>query len=357
MAWLGLRHGNSWRFDPEGHGRESAEWEDMPVPSGTLMMEFRRLTTDSGRRNVLRYSVRDPWPSALILRSEPEGGLRLLHRQGTRSQEYHLAAPAPQGEERYRLTYHWDAPARTARLTLHGLEGDVLCSQAYQRPFPLFRSDIAAILEGRGGKSHIVPDYVAFADHQVPIGPLGGLAEDVELSTPGGLVRAGELRAGDAVLAADGRLAQVLHVAGAEVPALGHLAPVRVRAPGHELEQDVILSGGWPLVLRGALVDFLFGKETVTARIEDLADGHAVTVEEGAPFRRYVQIILDRPVGPALGKLSVAAPELTALAERPELAGLTLFESVPPAAWPSGGSTPPCLRPFEALSYRRGKAA
>lgn len=108
------------------------------------------------------------------------------------------------------------------------------------------------------------------------------IGADTPVATHRGPVAGRHLRPGDPVVTPEG-FARVRAVAAADLGAAhfgasalearGGQAPVLLRAPYFAARCDLLVSPGQPVVLRGTLVEYLFGEEAVQAEARLLVDG------------------------------------------------------------------------------------
>lgn len=112
----------------------------------------------------------------------------------------------------------------------------------------------------------LAQDWRDAADGAAWIGALTPVA------TPRGPVEAGRLRAGDVVLCCEGHR-RVRSVRQAAMPLGDVVAPVLLRAPYFARCSDLVVSPDQPVVLHGAVVEYLFGEDAVLAEARQLVDG------------------------------------------------------------------------------------
>ena len=114
------------------------------------------------------------------------------------------------------------------------------------------------------------------------------------IATPQGARDVADLRIGDRVVTRDHGLQTIRWVGRRTVPALGRLAPVRIR-PGvlTGLERDLIVSPQHRVLFTGPRAEILFGEREVLASAIHLVDGRAVTQDEGGMVT-YIHILFDQ---------------------------------------------------------------
>jgi len=119
------------------------------------------------------------------------------------------------------------------------------------------------------------------------------IAAPTPVGTHRGPVEARHLRPGDLVETLDGPT-RVLSVGRAALLPDRDAEPVMLRAPYFAASCDLLVSPDQPVVLRGAVVEYLFGEDEVQAAARLLVDGRtALTVAEGS-VAGAVSLVLDR---------------------------------------------------------------
>jgi Hint domain len=168
VSWIGLNDRQIARFDargiaPEGVGAgaagagaagsqpraalpENALPEDAMLCQGSLVVETCFDPTCK-QPQILVSLARDlPWPCRIALQISGTGQLCWLHRQGSVSSKGALDLNLLTQPDRLRISYNWDAPARSAWLTVLDLDSGQALTTRVAHPAPLLLRDLARIL-------------------------------------------------------------------------------------------------------------------------------------------------------------------------------------------------------------------
>ncbi|SMY08125.1 Hint domain-containing protein [Flavimaricola marinus] len=372
MSWVGLRDGTDAVMQPSGLGRINTGHRPDPdevLAQGSLVIEFRHDLSDRPV-NILRYTRRDPTAAVVTLRSDPDGTLSLLMRQGEKDALYCLHLPTLLQFEPVIVHYIWD--------NLRGVGVFAAClpeRELYQvcelaNPLPLSWRDATQIMADRGRcQTHDGMTSAAIADHIVPIGPQPGIDGAGLISTPGGTRRLQDLRNGDMIVAADGYPAQVRWIGRSELLTRGLGAPLRMRSPYFGVSTDLMLSGGAILRLEGTEVEYLFGEPEVAVAVRHLVDGRSIIAQtpkpgqaqnEGSqpPVREYYQLVLDRAVPLRVSGVVIETLETYDILQSPALHRWSILAETPTELLPRGQAAA-CLRlrDYEAQTLRQMQAA
>lgn len=144
-----------------------------------------------------------------------------------------------------------------------------------------------ALAQG-SGKQGPVQDVICFAD-------------DTLIATPNGPRPVDMIRAGDLVQTLDNGAQPVLwvgrtRISGVALRRFPHLRPIRLTggALGGDIPtEDLRLSPGHRVVLRGARAQALFNVPEVLVRARDLVDGHAIRPDLALHGVTYVHLLLE----------------------------------------------------------------
>ena len=368
MTWVGLRDGLEGVLAPSGLGRPCAAppAPDEVMPRGSLWIEFRHEPSDRPV-NVLRYTRRDPEPTVLTLRSDPDGGLALLLRRGAYDGLHILRLPGFVPGDLVQAAYLWDSAAGRGAFAARLPESETTVLTEIAAPPPLRWRD-ATDLAANEATARCAPgvEMLALATHLAPLGPAPVSDGEGLVDTPEGPRPVAALGLGDAILAADGAPAQVRWIGGAETVARGQNGPVLMRAPYLGLTQDLCLGGGALLRLGGTEVEYLFGEAEVAVGLRHLVDRVAILPLDGrlprtgrAPYsRRLYQIVLDRPVPLSVSGAVVEPLDIGVLLADPVLHRWSLLRGLPAELLPRL-APPACprLRGYEARTLRQMQAA
>lgn len=372
MSWIGLRHSTDAILQPSGLGAPNTGFVpdlDAFLAEGTLLIEYRYAPSDKPV-NILRYARRDPTAAVITLRSDPDGTLSLLMRQGGQDALYSLKLPAAMQGEPVVVHYVWDTArnlgAFSARLSERGLQSIA----EIKSPLPLGWRDAQHITADLG-RCQMLPEVqmAAVADQIAPIGPQPCLDGAGHVQTPNGRRILHQLRHGDMVVAADGAPAQVRWIGAAHLLTHGHHAPCLLRAPYFGAESDLTLSAAAVLRLSGSEVEYLFGEPEVAVPVRHLADGQAILSlrpKSGQPqnragllaIRQYYQVLLDRAVPLRVSGVAITALDTEDILRDPVLHRWSILAGMPLELLPRVANAP-CmqLRDYEAQTLRQMQAA
>lgn len=273
MSWRAFRgvDGSARRIGPAPEG---------PMRQGTLLLSFDAAALGRAHGPILRVGPRLEPQRIFALDRRRDGELSLLIRDG--AEVSHIAVLPGDSGTHVLLAYLWDCDQEEALLSV--LAGDRGIVHRFDRgPVPAIGGDqIATLFTSRHDVfRHPSIRAMALADHLMPIGPLPGLLAGSLVATPEGPRAVETLCPGDPVIAAGGDPVRVLWQGGAELPALPGLCPVRLKAPFHGLDQDLLTLPDQFVSIAGRDVEYQFGTERVLVRARDLIDG-ATAVEEVA---------------------------------------------------------------------------
>jgi hypothetical protein len=295
MTWLAITDRNGGQFAPGGIGGSGGGQMPDPtalLPRGTLLIETRPAI---GRhpQTLLSFGRTHPWSGGFSLQLLPSGGVTLIETQERDVRHATLPFRPDDRSDSLRISYNWDAPARTGRLTLERPGIMWVRSIPVPPPHPMPLSDLrTAFTDPR--QRHLDPEviFAALSDEIEPVGPMPGLAGGVPVRTPEGYVEAARLRRGDCVRGTGGAVVPVLHRLSRCVPAAGSFRPVRLRAPYFGLRADIVVAPHQRLVIGGADVEYLFGSEAVLVAACHLVNGSAAVHAETGPLARYHGLVL-----------------------------------------------------------------
>lgn len=298
MTWFALAGQNESWFSPEiqrdrfGDAQRPGADPDALVPRGSIVIETR-FPALRRPRPLVYVQTGGGWPFHLSLQAVPGGSLTLIFDQGGDILHHAFNGSGAGRTDILRVTYSWDAPARTGRLTLERTDKGVVQIVPVRSPGPIRLKDIKAIVSP-GDHRYVAPEviFVAASDTIEPVGPVPGLWPDTPIATPDGFRAARDLKRGDLVLNADWDSVPVLHNISRTVPARGSFRPVRLCRPYFGLKQDIVTSSLQGLIVGGSGVEYLFGKEAVRFQAGHLAGGRSVKNLPGPRFVSYVQLVL-----------------------------------------------------------------
>lgn len=366
MGWIGIADHEGGQFDAAGLAARSREGSSRPtaiaaealLSRGTILLETQ--VSYHGRpQTLLGFHRSYPWPGGLVLKSLPGGGIVMVAFQGDDLRHATLPLEPDRPADTLRLTYSWDAPARTGRLTLEQPDGAMVHTVAVDRPHPMPLAELQRMIRDPRQRE-TGPDVAFFAlsDRMEPVGPMPGLAGDVPVALPHGHAQMRDLKRGDLVCTVRGRNVPVLKAVSRVVPARGSFRPVLLRAPYFGLCRDIVVAPQQRLLISGAQVEYMFGKEAVLVAARHLVNGVSARHVDGPGLVRYHHLLLPGheallTAGAALESLYVAR-----LRRRPGDLAASVLAGCDRAGLPEH----PCpveqvLRPHEAIALATSHAA
>ena len=365
--WIALSDPNGSHFDPKGLGAAPdapdmiATGRDAILPRGTLMIETR-LPPINRPRGLLTYDRGGRIPLHLSLQALPGGGLVFVLDQDGEMLHGSINATETGRTDILRVTYSWDAPARRGRLALERPEDNVVHMVDVHQPKPLPLSDIRALI-GQAGGARMAPEvlFVAVSTSIEPVGPMPSLAPMTPVATPEGYRAAGRLRRGDLVRCANGQDLPVLQRIERVVPAAGSFRPLRLKAPYFDLTSDIEMAAFQRVVLRGSVVEYMFGTEAVLVPATHLTGAKsaaaALPVESG-PLVRYVQLLMPGNEALVAAGTCVESLYIGRIRRRPERLEASLLAGCDRSRLPEHARpVHRVLPPFEAVVLAETRAA
>ena len=363
MTWIALADDDGQEFSLTGlDGDTSQEPEVGTGPHallvrGSLMVEAR-LSPDGRPQTLFDYRGGDGWLSALTLQAD-SNGITLIIAQNDDVVHTTVQHPDAGHPELVRITYSWDAPGRWARLAIERPEGCVASIVDIDNPRPMLVSDLHSLFIDQT-KRHVSEDvtFIALSNQVEPVGPTPKLSTQTPIETADGYRPAGKLRRGDLVRTKTGDLVPVLGVLHRTVPARGSFAPIRMHAPYFGLEQDIIVAPDQRLVLRGAEVQKLFGKDAVLVPARHLVNGKATIHHPGMTTIAYRQIFLPGHEAVIAAGLATESLYIGRLRRKPAQLRASLLAGFERSDLPEHGySAIPVLPWFDAITLAAYRAA
>ena len=366
MAWIGISTRDDQRFSLAGLGSDSgrsrllakASATDSMLSRGTVLVEAV-LPSEDRAITLLAFQRMNAWETSFSLRAIPGRGIVLVIQQGDRLLHATIGHENATHGETIRFSYAWDAPARTALLTLEVVGQPRTVLVPVSAPPPLLISDLrAAFSDPRQREMDEETTYIALSDEIEPVGPQPTLSLHANILTDKGFVAAGRVKAGDTVRAMSGKLVPVLATIRRTVPALGSFAPVMLRAPYFGLREDVLVAPDQRLVIGGSDVEYMFGEEQFLVPARHLVNGTAAIHALGGPTVTWTQLVL-----PAHEALQVSGTQMESLfisrlRRKPKLLACSLLCDVDRGALPEHAqSSHLVLRHFEAITLAHRRAA
>lgn len=291
MTWLAISDGRRNRLAPAADARAT----DDLVTAGSVVIETTLTPETGANRNLVVFDRKKDWHRRFSVTIALDGRLRACHRQGGAATHAAIDLPAPDRDMRLRLTWSWDAPARLGLLSVEAVDTGALWQTRIDTPLPWPMEDIAA-LAGGNGSCRLSPalELLAVSDRPKPVGLAPGFLADTPILTESGYRPAADLRKGELVVTARRGLQPVRLIRRRELPCLGFLAPLRLRAPFFGLQRDIEIAPNHRILISGTDAEYLFGTDSVLVEARHLAPITTPPVRRGPPMRHFVQIVLDR---------------------------------------------------------------
>ena len=249
----------------------------------------------AGAMVLLNHQSDREWPHTFAVFHDLAAGLVILHRQGKSVARHLLAGPLPQGRGTGRLSFRFDAPARTWEMCFEVLGSDPPASirAAGRNPLPPSLSDVHQICSAPRADRQVL--WFGFTRGAVPPGSAPWIGQRTPVETSLGPVAAGNLRPGTILMTADHGPLPLLARRDLKLPARGAFAPILLHAPFFGLRQDLLVSADQLVAVTGAEAEYLFAEESVLIRAEDLVDGRTALMETRRTLISSVALDLGRP--------------------------------------------------------------
>ncbi len=357
MSWLGLRIKDDLVLDPdrdEATGQSQGVDEHDFHAQGTILCQFEYHPV-ARRQNLLRYAVRSPWPSSLIICADPDGTFHLLQGQSDRSVSASVQTDLIDTDVTLMISVGWDAPARLGVFTVFAPDLGALYQTEFRSPLPLSKRDVSNLLRLPTVTLQTTSAaFLAVSDAKEPVGPSCSIEAGAAIRTPYGATAIEDIRPGSLVLTHGGDVAQVRWVGSQLLPAAGRHTPMMLRDPYYDLCTDLVVSTEARLMLNGSEIEYLFGEEAVSVSVGHLGLRKSIARVTTGPLLRYFHVLLDRPDVLVVNGAAVESLDASAvLNDRANLPHSVLAD-LPPELLPmSQRPMFPVLKEFEALSLSR----
>lgn len=298
MTWLALTDHTDRRLSLRGLGIDKQDKPlllddpNTPLMQGTILFETR-IAADQNPKVLFSIKATTPNLRSLTFQTIAGGGISVVQVQGARKTHATLPLRAAEQTEMIRVSYSWDANARSGRLTLEYPGKTMLSTTPVVDPQALSLSDVRGLMLGQGDQVFAEDMYFAALSNQIePIGPTPTMLPDTPVATPWGYKPLAGLRRGDTVMTHTTGVVPVLHKLTRVVPARGSYSPIRLRAPYFGLQQDIIVSSHQPVLVDGPEVNYLFGENTVLVPARHLINGFSAIAEPCGPMVKYAHLLL-----------------------------------------------------------------
>lgn len=365
MSWIALwdkRHAlcdlNGVAHRTHKAATESHAPSGTPLPRGSMVVETRVSPYDRPQ-TLLGMASQTGSGFRLSLQAVPGGGVVLVLNRGGRTA--HVAVNLDTGgrADVLRVTYSWDVPANVGRLAVEQPGTWRVAVRTLTRPVALTPAEIRESVQDDDARV-LSSDlsYIAFSDRIEPIGPMPSLYEDTPVMTAQGYRKVGDLKRGDVVQTPSGDLVPVLANIRRTVPASGHFAPIRLRAPFFGLSRDIVTSPTQRLLIGGSRVEYMFGSEFVLVPAGHLLHGNAAENGGTAPLATYCQLLLPNHEAILAADTYVESMDVGRMRRRRDLLSASLLSGYPRRLLPEHARTAfPVLREFDALTLAAQRAA
>ena len=343
MSWIALTDLTKPVFNIRGIGvpadapgaRPSPAAHEI-LPTGTLMVEFAYHREADEPWTILDFGRHREWRREMRLAFVGRDRLRLSIRQGAARSHAEIAFPPPVRDSRVRVSFSWNAPRRSGRLTVECLDSGRLFQSEAPAPVPLPVADVKALM--RNGRATTVDKAVRFlavSDEIEPIGFGAGLAAGTPVETPDGPVPVDRLRLGDAVVTARSGPQRVRWIGRRTVPALGGLRPVRLRAPYFGLSKDLVVAPDHRVRIDLEEASYFTGQDELLIPASAVVDGTKARREARHRLVTYYQVLLDTHDCILHDGLWSESLFVGTIARQPELLRASVLADLPPSAIPS----------------------
>jgi len=266
---------------------------DELLVQGSLVVEFEMSADGQVPARLVHYENTQGWNRRFTIYLNADHSIAVEIQQGPARVYARLSnwTKFPVGPTR--LTYSWDAPARSGLLTLEALESGSIRQAIVDAPLPLPRSDLEIIARAGTQVADRRLTFIAVSDSVVPVGPAPSIAGDTLVETSHGPRRIDRVQLGDEVLTAQHGLQPVRWIVKQELPAFGQYQPVRLRAPYLGLTRDITVSQHHHFRIGGTDAEYLFGTESVLVEARHLLNHPAATLMRQGKTQTYYQLLLD----------------------------------------------------------------
>lgn len=362
MTWIGVTdHTDGW-FSLEGAGGPPDTGEthapDSLLPRGTLLVETR-LAPENRPQTLLAFRRSHPWAGTFSLQALPGGSIVLIEAQGNDTRTAVLPCPYNDRTDIVRITYSWDAPGRTGRLSIERPQPNSTHSVDLPRSRPMVLEDLREIMLRRGHREmDREVTFAAVSDKVEPVGPMPGLTAQTPLLTSLGEKPVHRIRRGDLVITDRGEQVPVLHVVRRTVPARGSFHPIRLRAGYFGLTRDIAVSPNQKLVMRGSDVEYMFGREAVLVPARHLLNNVSAFWAKGPEMVTYYQVLLPGHDAVIASGCALSSLLIGRIRRKPEALAASVLAGFDRARLPEHAQPAwPILKPFEAITLASSRAA
>ena len=331
-------------------GLEEKDLSGGLLARGSLLVELDFSIYGHTPAKLLHFEALQDWRRRFTIYLNADYSLSVEAQQGCARSYVRLTDTPTAPTGRARLTYSWDAPRQIGLFSLLDLQSGAIHQAVFRAPIPLPLLDAAAIMQARDTVQ--IDDRIcalALSNRIEPVGPAPTIAAGALVQTPAGPRPIENLRLGDMIDTAAGGPQPIRWIIKSELPALGHLAPICLRAPYLGLSRDITVAQDQHVVISGVEAEYNFGEDSVLIAARQLTGLPAATVQSGHTTLPYYQILLDNHECIRLSGAWCESLFVGRLAHSPEVLATTRLAAMPSSAVPvHHGFARPVLRDYES---------
>jgi Hint domain len=244
---------------------------------------------------LLNHQADDGWPRTFAVFHDLAAGLVILHRQGRAVVRHVLPGPLPQGRGTGRLSFRFDAPARSWSMTfeLLGCDPPAHVTARGTNPLPLPMADVQTLCTASRRDGPVL--WFGLTRGAAPPSAAAWIGLRTPVETTLGPVAAGNLLPGTVIMTADHGPLPLQHLRRFDLPSRGSFAPVLLRSPFFGQAADLLVSADQLITVAGAEAEYLFGEDSVLMQAQDLVDGRTALSDQRRAVTSSVALDLGRP--------------------------------------------------------------
>lgn len=326
---------------------------------GSLVVEIDFSIDGHTPAMLLHYTASQGWERRFTIYLNADFSLSVEAQQGRARSYVRLTGTPTAPTGRARLTYSWDAPRQIGLFSLEDLESGAIHQAVFQAPIPLPLLDGTAIVRSQSAAqfdNRICG--LALSDRIEAVGPAPTIAAGALVETPAGPRPIESLRLGDMIDTAAHGPQPIRWIIKSELPALGHLAPICLRAPYLGLTGDILVAHDQHVVISGVEAEYNFGEDSVLIKAGQLTGLPAATVQGGQQTQKYYQILLDNHECIRLSGAWCESLFVGRLAHSPAVLATTRLAEMSASAVPvHHGFARPVLRHYESQTLLAAMSA
>lgn len=300
---------------------------------GSVVCEFQPGSPHPIR--LVHFQFTDGWERAFSIHRNADGSMSLKVQQGPDDVYSRLSGFGETNTDPARLTFAWDAPTGSGRLSLENLRTGNIQQTAVHWPIAI---PVIDGLRTIGGSPEVtVNDCVkmlALADHMVPVGPGVTIESTAEILTPQGMRRIGDLKPGDEVLTKAKGAMPIRHIITQSIPAVGHYRPILLRAPFFGLSQDLVVAAKQRLLIFGVETEYTFGKDSMLLKASELMGLPGVSYCGDQDLIEFSQVLLDSHECIQVSGAWVESLFIGRLAKQPQIVRASILSDIPASELP-----------------------